>query len=163
MLSHKQTVAVAESVTSGHLQAALSLAGDASGFFQGGITTYNLGQKSRHLHIDPIHAATCNSVSQIVSDEMAQHTTAFFSSDWSLAITGYASPLPEMGIKNLFAFYSIVFQGKIVGRGRIDGDDHGPLEAQLYFTNQVLRAFVDTLRNDGQAHSGGHRSGKVKA
>ena len=79
MVSHKHTLAVAESVTSGHLQAAFSLANDASAFFQGGITTYNLGQKTRHLQINPIHAATCNCVSQTVSDEMARHATTLFS------------------------------------------------------------------------------------
>ena len=151
MLSHNQTVAVAESVTSGHLQAALSLAASASGFFQGGITTYNLGQKARHLHIDPIHATTCNSVSQTVSDEMARHATTLFSSDWSIAITGYASPFPDLHIEQLFAFYSIAFSGEIVRRGRIDSDNDGPLQVQCYYTNQVLRAFLDTLRGKFEA------------
>jgi nicotinamide-nucleotide amidase len=41
MISNPQTLAVAESVTSRHLQAALSVALDASKFFHGGITTYN--------------------------------------------------------------------------------------------------------------------------
>ena len=41
LTAHKQTIAVAESVTAGHLQAALSSAVEASKFFQGGITAYN--------------------------------------------------------------------------------------------------------------------------
>lgn len=56
VLENKQTLAVAESVTSGHLQAAISVAENASSFFQGGITAYNLGQKCRHLNIEPLHA-----------------------------------------------------------------------------------------------------------
>ena len=56
MISCHQTVAVAESVTSGHLQAALSLGQNARQFYQGGLTAYNLGQKSRHLLVEPIHA-----------------------------------------------------------------------------------------------------------
>lgn len=51
LIEGKQTLAVAESVTSGHLQAAFSAATLASKFFQGGITAYNIGQKSRHLFI----------------------------------------------------------------------------------------------------------------
>ena len=51
-----ETIAVAESLTAGLLQFALAAAEGASGYFQGGITVYNLGQKSRHLHIDPIDA-----------------------------------------------------------------------------------------------------------
>jgi nicotinamide-nucleotide amidase len=53
LIERQQTVAVAESVTSGHIQSTLSTAADAARFFQGGITTYNLGQKSRHLHVEP--------------------------------------------------------------------------------------------------------------
>ena len=41
-----ESLAVAESVTSGHLQAALSSAENASHFYQGGITAYNLGQNA---------------------------------------------------------------------------------------------------------------------
>jgi len=38
-----QTIAIAESVTSGLLQFVLSNAPDASEFYQGGITAYNIG------------------------------------------------------------------------------------------------------------------------
>lgn len=72
MLAHTETLAVAESVTSGCLQAALSLAEDATRFFQGGITAYNLGRKARHLKIDPIHAQEANCVSEKVAIEMAE-------------------------------------------------------------------------------------------
>src|SRR5688500_4156368 len=98
MLTHHQTLAVAESVTSGHLQAAISLANGATEFFQGGITAYNLGQKSRHLKIEPISASACNCVSEKITEEMAIHALELFSSDWALATTGYAAPIPELGI-----------------------------------------------------------------
>ena len=52
----KETLAIAESVTAGVLQFALASITDASQFFQGGITAYNLGQKCRHLLVEPIHA-----------------------------------------------------------------------------------------------------------
>ena len=141
LISNAQTVAVAESVTSGHLQAALSLPTDASKFFQGGITAYNLGQKSRHLHINPIHAANFNSVSEIIADEMALKTLLLFSSDWSIGITGYAAPYPEWGIKELFAFYSIAFHGEILDRGKVESEDKGLFEVQVSFTCQVLQKF----------------------
>lgn len=151
MLAHGQTLAVAESVTSGHLQAAFSLANEASGFFHGGITAYNLGQKSRHLHVNPIHATSCNCVSERVADEMARHAVVMFSSDWSIAITGYASRLPEQNINELFAFYSICFREGIVQRGRIDSGDNAPLDVQVYFANEVLKIFLKSLPNNGQA------------
>ena len=151
MVNHNQTVAVAESVTAGHLQAAISLASEASRFFQGGITAYNLGQKCRHLHVNPIHATTCNSVSQTVADEMARNAIGLFSCDWSIGITGYASPMPEMGIVDLFAFYAVCFRGDIVHHAKIKSDDLGSLKVQVHFTNQALKGFLEYLPKDGVA------------
>lgn len=138
MIEAQQTLSVAESVTSGHIQAALSLASEATRFFQGGITTYNLGQKARHLHVNPIHAASCNSVSQDIADEMAKNAIRLFSSDWAIAVTGYASPLPEMGITDPFAFYTMAHHEVIVCRGRVLGKGDGALDVQLYYTNHIL-------------------------
>jgi nicotinamide-nucleotide amidase len=139
MTSHHHTLAVAESVTSGHLQAALSLATDASKFFHGGITAYNLGQKARHLHINPIHATSCNSVSETIADEMALNAVALFSSDWAIGITGYASPLPEFGINDIFAFYAIAFRKEIVLQGKVKSEHKDPYTVQVTFANHVLK------------------------
>ncbi len=54
--TQKLTLSVAESVTAGHLQAAFSSTVEAAKFFQGGITAYNAGQKTKHLNIEPIAA-----------------------------------------------------------------------------------------------------------
>ena len=112
LVKRRQTIAVAESVTAGHLQAALASAENASQFFQGGITAYNLGQKSRHLKIEPIHAESCNCVSDKVAIEMAYEVARLFSCDWGIAITGYAAPVPKYSIDELFAYYAISFQQK---------------------------------------------------
>jgi PncC family amidohydrolase len=146
MMKHNQTLSVAESVTSGHLQAALSLADNASLFFQGGITVYNLGQKSRHLNINPIHAMSCNSVSATIAEEMAVNALSLFSSDWSLAITGYAAPVPELKIENLFAFYAIAFRNKVVEIQKIRSGDDGIFQVQLNFTDTVLKRLNRHLR-----------------
>src|SRR3569623_1090178 len=114
LLSNHLTIAVAESVTSGHIQAALSTATDARKFFQGGITAYNIGQKSRHLIIEPTHAIECNCVSGQVAETMASNICKMFVSDIGIALTGYAAPVPERGIEQLFAWLSIVKQGKVV-------------------------------------------------
>lgn len=149
MVARNHTLAVAESVTAGHVQASLSLAAEASKFFQGGITTYNLGQKARHLHVEPIHAAACNCVSQTVADQMAITALTLFASDWSLAITGYAAPLPQMGIQNLFAFYAIVFRGDVVCRARLESEDTGLYSVQRYFTDQLLIGLSNQLSHSG--------------
>jgi PncC family amidohydrolase len=145
MVSNHQTLCVAESVTSGHLQASISLASEASKFFQGGITAYNLGQKARHLHVNPIHATSCNSVSEQVAAEMALNAIKLFSSDWSLSITGYASPLPEMGITDLFAFYAIAYHDRILHQGKVRSETESPLNVQLNYTNHLLKELTGCL------------------
>ena len=145
MLDRGQTLAVAESVTSGHLQAAISLASEASNFFHGGITVYNLGQKARHLHINPIHATSCNSVSQLIADEMALNAVALFSSDWAIGITGYAYKVPKMGINDLFAYYAIAFRNQVMKHGQVSCDHEDPYQVQVSFANQVLVILSSTL------------------
>src|ERR1700744_5054559 len=90
LIGSGQSVAAAESVTSGHLQAALSLAANARGVYQGGLTAYNLGQKARHLSIEPIHALECDCVSDRVSARMALEVAQLFSANYGLGVTGYA-------------------------------------------------------------------------
>jgi nicotinamide-nucleotide amidase len=143
----QHTLSVAESVTSGHLQAAFSAAKEAALFFQGGITTYNIGQKARHLKIEPIYAEKCNCISQTVSDQMALECQKLFSSNYSIGITGYASPLPEMNIFELFAFYSISFNGTIKASGRIISEKKDPVNVQVDYSNQVIEAFFKLLHN----------------
>lgn len=142
----RQTIAVAESVTAGHLQAALSSAVEASKFFQGGITAYNLGQKSRHLQVDPILAEDCDCVDEAVARTMAVEVGNLFACPYGLAITGYAAKMPEKGLNDLFAWYAITFRGEVVlcekistGKERVD--------AQVDYTRQVLQKFLTLLQN----------------
>jgi nicotinamide-nucleotide amidase len=148
LLKRKQTLAVAESVTSGHLQAAFSLADGASLFFQGGITAYNLGQKARHLHVDPIVAESCNCVSDKVTEQMALHAAELFSCDWTIAITGYAAPVPEIGVKDLFAFVAFSNKGKVALAKKIIAEKQNLFDCQIFFTEQVLLEFEKLLKNN---------------
>ena len=113
LLSHKETIAVAESVTSGFIQAAFSTAEEASQFYQGGITAYNIGQKYRHLLIEPIYALACNCVSEKIAQDMDTQVCDLFHSNWGIGITGYAAPVPESDNK-LYAYYAIAYQNKLV-------------------------------------------------
>ncbi|PSL34822.1 CinA family protein [Chitinophaga ginsengisoli] len=149
-LRHKgETLAVAESVTAGQLQVAFSLADGATQIFQGGVTAYNIGQKSRHLLIDPIHGANCNCVSEKVADQMAAQVVSLFSADWGIAITGYASPVPEQHIHELFAHYTIYYRDKCVKHERVTAPHNDVLTVRLHFTNAVLRKFYDACRTIG--------------
>ena len=141
----KSTIAVAESVTSGNVQAAFSLAKNAITFFQGGITVYNIGQKCRHLFIEPIHAEECNCVSKSVSDQMALQVCRLFSSDYGIGITGYASPVPEENIQKLFAFISIAKGNRIVLSKKVPARQAEPLAVQLYYTSRVIKMLASVL------------------
>jgi PncC family amidohydrolase len=136
-----QSVALAESVTGGLLQAAFSNAKEASFFFQGGITAYNIGQKCRHLLVEPLHAIECNCVSEIISQQMSQHVCNLFLSDYGIGITGYAATMPEKNINELFAYYSISLKEEIIESGKIITDAEEGLPAQLFYVDHVLTIF----------------------
>lgn len=145
LLFYKQTVAVAESVTGGHLQVAFSLAEKAGLFFQGGITTYNLGQKTKQLNVDPILAESCNSVSEEIAAQMAKNVCSLFCSDWGIAVTGYAAPIPEKNISQLFSCYAIYFRGKEMARQTIQAENKSSYQVNVYYTRQILSQFTEIL------------------
>ena len=145
LLKSNQTVAVAESVTSGHIQAALSQAEFALQFFQGGITAYNLAQKYKHLQVEPIHAQQCNCVSEKVAMEMADNVCTLFKSDWGIAITGYAAPTPEFSVEEPFAFFSFSFRGKNLEVKRVHSSLKNAWEVQRYFTEEVIKEFASLI------------------
>jgi nicotinamide-nucleotide amidase len=136
----RHTLAVAESVTSGHLQAAFSLAQQASDYFQGGITAYNAGQKTRHLNIEPINALKSDCVSDGVARQMAIQVSNMFLSDYGISITGYAVKVPEQGIKALFAYCAIAFQGNIILEKKLTSNKEEGVAVQLDYTAQVIDA-----------------------
>lgn len=149
-IAHEVTISVAESVTSGHLQAALSSAENAMQFYQGGITAYNGGQKTRHLRVEPIYALDNDCVSQRVAEQMAVGSNHLFISDYAVAITGYASPQPKEGITSLFAFVAVAKGQKVIHAKRITSAKKNPSDAQVDYTNQVLRMLVGALKMDGE-------------
>lgn len=145
LTKEKLTVSVAESVTAGHLQAAFSSATEASKFFQGGITAYNAGQKTKHLNIEPIAALEEDCVTEKVACEMAIQVNKLFISDYGIAITGYAAKMPEKGINDLFAYYAIAYKGKVLQVNKITTDKER-VDAQIDYTLQVIKHFFDLVK-----------------
>ena len=143
--TRKQSIAVAESVTSGLIQFAFSTLPEAARFFQGGITAYNIGQKVRYLHVEPLHAQEVNCVSKKVALEMALEASRGFTSDWAVSITGYATPVPESDNKT-FAFYAITYGGKVKASGRITGNETHPVAIQTGYVNFIIDK-LSTLMN----------------
>lgn len=146
LTSNDKTLSIAESVTSGHLQAAFSLADNATLFYHGGITAYNLAQKYKHLSIDPIYGTKVNCVSERMAIEMAKNVTQLFRSDYGIAITGYASKIPELNVNELFAFAAIASKEDLITVKKLTSQKTEMLDAQVDFANQFLALIADTLK-----------------
>ncbi len=142
LIRRRETIAVAESVTAGLLQSAMASCEQASRFFQGGITVYNLGQKCRHLDIDPIHGMDCNCVSEKVAREMAVNVCKLFTSNWGIGITGYATPVPESDNK-LFAYFAISYNGHVKHCEKIDAAVDDPHEVQMWYIEKIVEALAN--------------------
>jgi PncC family amidohydrolase len=145
---HHLTIAVAESVTAGCLQLLLSTAEGAQEFFQGGITAYNVAQKSIHLDIEPIFAEKCNGVDENIALSMALNICSVFRSQVGIGITGYAAKVPEENINQLFAFIAIVKNGKAIYQGKLSPTSEG-IDAQWEYATQTIH-LLSTALNAGQ-------------
>jgi PncC family amidohydrolase len=145
LLREHRTIAVAESVTAGQLQAALSQADNARQFFQGGITAYNVGQKCRLLRVEPVHALEHNAVSEQVAEEMARHVSDLFCSHFGVGVTGYVAPVPEKGIERPFAFYSVYGRDRNLLTARLDAPPGDALDAQLFYVARIIAALRTVL------------------
>ena len=145
LISNHHTIAVAESVTGGLLQFALSGIIDAATFYQGGITAYNISQKCRLLSIDPYHAMQVNCVSDQVAFEMASNVSLHFNSDWGIGITGYATPVPESN-QLLFAYYCITYHQEVISKGKFQPNPGHPRLVQQYYVNSVVQKLLSVLQ-----------------
>ena len=107
LIERNEKLSIAESVTAGFLQAAMASAEVALKFFEGGITTYNINQKVKHLKVDKNNAEECNCVSEQTANEMASGVCALFGTDWGIAVTGYRSRV----IQARWSFYNFIIVG----------------------------------------------------
>ena len=148
LIQNQLKIAVAESLSCGHLQAALGSLSGSSAFFEGGITAYSLQQKIRLLNVDPQHAKAVNCVSQTVADEMAMGICRLFQTDIGLATTGYAEPAPE-NIAAPLAFFAICQcrNGQImkIAGGQIDGSKLNRIDMQKRVSNTVINRLLTAM------------------
>jgi nicotinamide-nucleotide amidase len=143
------TLAVAESMTCGWLQARIGAVPGASEFFLGGFTAYELDQKVRHLGVDRVHAVSVNAVSALVAEQMAIGGCAYFKSDLVLATTGYAEAWPAQNVSVPFGFWALAQvrpEGPaIVQSGRIDCAGANRVQAQQRVADMALVELVKYL------------------
>ena len=150
LLKPRLTLAVAESLTCGQVQAAIGAVSGASNYFLGGLTAYSLEQKARLLGVNRAHARRTNCVSQRVAVEMAQGACVRFGADLAVATTGYAEPNKQVGIKAPMAWWALCHKrhgGRaaiITGLIEMPGATRG--QAQQRVTQEVLSQLVAYLR-----------------
>jgi nicotinamide-nucleotide amidase len=106
-VDRRETLAVAESVTSGMIQSMIGSVSGASDYFVGGVVAYNLQQKVRQLGVSHDHAAQVNCVSQQVAAEMARGVGGRFDVSFAAATTGYAEPDPLFGVATPMAYLAV--------------------------------------------------------
>lgn len=141
MLRNGETISIAENVTSGFLQFSFSQMKHAPTFFKGGMTVFNQEEKVDLLNIDPEEAEKTNCVSSAIAVTMATNVAKLYRTDWSIAVTGYASPVEESN-KKLFAYFSISYKGRVILSERLDLHSRTrPVNAQLYYTEFILGCF----------------------
>lgn len=145
------TVAAAESLTCGRVQAGLGAVSGSSDYFLGGLTAYSLDQKVQHLGVDRAAARRVNCVSARVAEEMAQGVCRLFGSDLGLGTTGYAEPAKADGVAHPFAWWALAHRaprGKkffAIRSGRIECPGANRIDAQMIVAEAVIAELVDYL------------------
>jgi nicotinamide-nucleotide amidase len=143
----RRTLAVAESLTCGRVQARVGSISGASDFFLGGITAYTLEQKVKHLGVDRAGAEKVNCVSAAVAEQMAAGVCRLFGSELGLATTGYAEPNADVAVP--FAWWALahVAGGKTTLRsGRVDYPGATRVQVQEQVAEAVLAELAKYLR-----------------
>ncbi|MDF2553940.1 MAG: damage-inducible protein CinA [Chryseobacterium sp.] len=147
LITNNETISVAESVTSGMLQLAFSQMPNATMFYKGGITAYTLPEKVRLLNVDQNEAEVCDCVSENIAETMALNVAKMFESDWSIATTGYCTPVRN-SVYSVFAHYSIAYKGEIILSKKLElHPKTQALNAQLYYAEFILGCFKSELNN----------------
>jgi nicotinamide-nucleotide amidase len=146
-------IAVAESLTTGYIQAAIGATSGSSTFYEGGLTAYNLKQKVALLGGDRQHANEVNCVSARVALEMAKGVAEKYGTDFGIGTTGYAEPSPENNVKTPHAFVAIWRQdpitltGSVIAQQGVSGDGLNRVQMQHHVTAVVLQLFLECLRD----------------
>lgn len=90
LVSRGETLATAESCTSGRIAAELTKVPGASGYFQGGLVAYQDRVKTEFLGVPAEVIAECDVVSREVVEQMVSGACRMLGTDYAIASTGYA-------------------------------------------------------------------------
>jgi nicotinamide-nucleotide amidase len=139
------TLAVAESLTSGWLQARIGAISGASDFFLGGLTAYCLDQKVDLLGVSRKKAKKVNCVSASVAEEMARGVRRLFGADIGVATTGYAEPSTEWDVEAPFAWWALSFGSGVATPSLVSGKVSFPGLSRVEVQERVAQEAYDAL------------------
>jgi nicotinamide-nucleotide amidase len=144
------TLAVAESLTAGRVQARIASVSGSSEYFLGGVTAYTLAQKVKLLGVNRTHARSVDCVSQRVAVEMAAGAIRLFGADLAVATTGYAEPAPRRKVRTPHAWWALCHRHRsgtamvLSGLVEVSGADRVTVQERV--TEAVLTELVQYLR-----------------
>ena len=146
----RRTLAVAESLTCGNVQAYIGRISGASEFFLGGITAYTLEQKVKLLGVNRDEAEKVNCVSAEIVEQMARGAANSFGADLALATTGYAEPSEEHDVAVPFAWWALAQRdGETwsTQSHRVECPDANRVEVQAAITVAAITGLLVHLRS----------------
>lgn len=148
-IENNLTLAVAESLTGGNIQALLTSISGSSAYFSGGITAYNIRQKVDILGVTESIAEKCNCVSVTVAEEMAAGVAELMGTDFGVATTGYVSPDPENGIQKAHAYISVYrFSDNSFHSFLLENEKYQDRpSSQMFFAENALEALSNYLKD----------------
>lgn len=142
------TVATAESVTVGRLQALIGSVSGSSAYFLGGLTAYDLERKVGLLQVQREHAEQVDCVSATVAIQMAAGAARLFGADLALATTGYAEPT-QPGAAGCHMYFAVwdgrSGAGSVARVGRIESSGRDRQQTQAHFAGAVLEQLLEHL------------------
>ena len=144
------TLAVAESLTAGHVQALVASVSGSSAYFLGGVTAYSIEEKVKLLGVNRAAARRVNCVSAAVAEEMARGAVKLFGADLAVATTGYAEPSPADGVAEPMAWWAVAHlrRGRVVKvfSGRVECPGEPRLAVQQIVAAGALAELVAYVR-----------------
>ncbi len=150
-----RSLAVAESLTAGQVQARVGAISGASQFFHGGLTAYTLAAKVNQLGVDQAEAERCDCVSEAVAIQMARGVAERFGATIGVATTGYAEPSLAAGVTTPYAWWALVDRSGgsegIVRSGRVDCPNLDREGVQRQVTDTVWGALLVHLRGTSKS------------
>lgn len=149
-LQPRPTIAVAESLTGGRVQARITEVPGASEYFRGGMTAYALDRKVELLGVDREEVSAANGVSERIAGAMALGACRLFGADWAVSTTGYAEPSPAAGVTTPFAWVAVAGGDggnlRIQATRRIECPGASRTEVQNRVADAAVELLVATLR-----------------